>query len=231
MAAAAKLPGGALLGFYQTLATSGSVPYIIASSPIDPLNEVLFNGQSLSTGTIDSGTWSSNGATVAVISAAPAEGAGNYIVSPYAPNFGDAALTTIVKAPATTATTTSTIEHHHDDADGDLYGPGAAAGREQRLRNAARHRSPRPRPASTTPARCWSVPTARWSARPRWRRDSARVRSVAVSGLPAQQSSAAFYVTVRAWNSGDPTEVTRQWSDQLVDMRAATSGSISINLD
>jgi hypothetical protein len=226
MASAAKLPGGALLGFYQTLATSGSVPYIIESSPIDPLNEVLFAAQSLSTGTIDSGTWSSNGATVAVISAAPKEGAGNYIVAPYAPNFGDAVLTTIVKAPAASLTTppptttqtasftAPTLPLAASSASGTLHAtisqttPGKYNSGEVLV--------------SSNGTLVGSAPLADGFG---------SSTSVTVSGLPAQVSSAAYYVTVRAWNSSDPTAVTRQFSDQLVDMRSATSGSVSINLD
>jgi hypothetical protein len=225
MASAAKLPAGALVGFYQTLATSGSVPYIIESSPVDPLNDVLFAGQSLSTGTIDSGTWSSNGATVAVVSAAPHEGAGNYIVSPYAPNFGDAALTTIVKGPAVTTpapTTTPTATFTVPTL------PLAASSASGTLHATI---------SQTTPGKYNSGEVLVSSngtlvgSAPLGTGFSSGTASVTVSGLPAQLSSAAYYVTVRAWNSSDPAVVTRQWSDQLVDMRAATSGSVSINLD
>src|SRR5579863_6334412 len=57
---AATLPAGALIGFYQTLQGSGEIPYVIEESPIDPFNEVLFTPQELSTGTVDSGTWSAS---------------------------------------------------------------------------------------------------------------------------------------------------------------------------
>ncbi|HTL93817.1 MAG TPA: DUF4382 domain-containing protein, partial [Steroidobacteraceae bacterium] len=49
----APLPAGAVVNFYQTLGTQGAVPYVIESSPIDPFNQVLFNDQALSVGTID----------------------------------------------------------------------------------------------------------------------------------------------------------------------------------
>ena len=64
-----------MVSFYQTLARQGEVPYVIESSPLDPFNQVLFSDQALSVGTVDSGTWSTNG-TVTVVSAAPLEGAG-----------------------------------------------------------------------------------------------------------------------------------------------------------
>src|SRR6202050_2964368 len=103
---AATLPAGAAIGFYQTLGTSGSVPYVIESAPIDPFNEVLFNAQGLSSQPVDCGTWCPSGGAINVISAAPAEGAGGYIVSPSAPSYADGPLTT--KIPPSTATTTTT---------------------------------------------------------------------------------------------------------------------------
>jgi hypothetical protein len=54
--------------------------------------------------------------------------------------------------------------------------------------------------------------------------------TVSVSGLPANVPSAAYYVTVRAWNASGAVSA-RQWSDQLIDMRSSTSGTIDIALD
>ncbi len=75
-ASGAALPAGAQVAFYQTLATAGEVPYLIEASPIDPFNQVLANArvlanaQALSTGTLDSGTYSTSGASVTLVSAA-----------------------------------------------------------------------------------------------------------------------------------------------------------------
>ena len=89
---ATALPAGAAVSFYQTLGGKGEVPYVIETAPIDPFNQNLATPQSLSTGTVDSGTWSSSGASIAVVSAAPDEGAGSYVVAATAPSFADGAL-------------------------------------------------------------------------------------------------------------------------------------------
>src|SRR6266446_6713461 len=101
-ASGAALPAGAQIAFYQTLATAGEVPYVIEASPIDPFNQVLASAQALSEGTVDSGTYSASGASVTLLSAAPAEHAGGYLVAASAPSFTDGPLTTIVSAGTTT---------------------------------------------------------------------------------------------------------------------------------
>src|SRR5256885_3791962 len=98
-AAGAALPAGAQVAFYQTLATAGEVPYVIEASPIDPFKQVLANAQALSTGTLDSGTYSTSGASLTLVSTPPKEGAGGYLVAARAPSFTDGALTTAVSAP------------------------------------------------------------------------------------------------------------------------------------
>jgi Domain of unknown function (DUF4382) len=214
-AAASGLPLGALVGFYQTLPTSGSVPYIIESSPIDPVKGNLFNPQALSTGTIDSGTYSSNGATVNVVSAAPLQGAGNYIVSTYAPGFGAASLSTILKAPSSsTATPTATFTVPSlplDSATGAIHATiSAPAGKYSGGEVLVNSNGTLVGGAALDSLGSGSA-------------------SVTVSNLPAEVSSAAYYVTVLAWDSSG--SVTRQWSDELIDMRSATSGSISFSID
>ncbi|HEV2284992.1 MAG TPA: DUF4382 domain-containing protein, partial [Steroidobacteraceae bacterium] len=102
IAAATPLPAGAAVNFYQTLRANGEVPYVIAAVPIDPFNQVLVNAPSLSTGTVDSGTYVSTGATITVVSEDPAESAGSYQVAASAPSYADGALGTKVSAPTTT---------------------------------------------------------------------------------------------------------------------------------
>ncbi|MBV8445784.1 MAG: DUF4382 domain-containing protein, partial [Candidatus Dormibacteraeota bacterium] len=101
----ATLPAGAVVNFYQTTGSQGEVPYVIESSPIDPFNQVLFSNLALSPGTIDSGTWSTNG-TVTIVSSAPAEGAGTYWVAASAPGFSDGTLSksTAVSPPPASGT-------------------------------------------------------------------------------------------------------------------------------
>ncbi|HET7756248.1 MAG TPA: DUF4382 domain-containing protein, partial [Steroidobacteraceae bacterium] len=106
-AATAPLPAGAEVAFYQTLPSAGEVPYVIAASPIDPFSQVLAAARSLSTGTVDSGTYVASGATVTVVSAAPREGAGGYQVAATAPLYADGLLGTTV-APTSAGATTAT---------------------------------------------------------------------------------------------------------------------------
>src|SRR5262249_39208426 len=79
------------------------LPYVIESGPIDPFNQVLDSAQTLSAGTVDSGTYVASGETVTLVSAAPREGTGNYLAAASAPDFADGALTTRVTLPASTS--------------------------------------------------------------------------------------------------------------------------------
>jgi hypothetical protein len=55
---------------------------------------------------------------------------------------------------------------------------------------------------------------------------------VAVNGLPAEAPSALYFVSVRVWNTSDLTgSLQRQWFPQAVDLRSATSGSITLTVD
>jgi len=226
--AATKLPAGAAVGFYQTLATSGSVPYVIESSPIDPFNQVLFNAQTLSEATIDSGTWSSSGAALTVVSAAPAEGAGVYIVSPYAPAYGDAALTTTIKAPAAPAAgspSTATPAPVTVVVPALPLASGTASG-------SLRASVQAPAGKYTTGELLVSSNGALVGSASLGSNLASGSASVTVSGLPADVPSAVYYVSVRAWNASEPAEtLLRQWYPQSIDMRAATSGSIAVTID
>jgi hypothetical protein len=224
--AATKLPAGAAVGFYQTLATQGSVPYVIESSPIDPFNQVLFNAQTLSGATIDSGTWSSSGAALTGVSAAPAEGAGVYIVAPYAPAYGDAALTTKIKAPPAPASgSASTAAPVTVVVPALPLASGTASG--------SLHASVQAPAGKYTTGEllvsCNGTLVGTASLGSDLASGSA---SVTVSGLPADIPSAVYYVSVRAWDASEPADsLLRQWYPQSIDMRTATSGSIAVTID
>ena len=104
----AALPAGAAVTFYQTLPASGEVPYVIDEVGIDPFNFSLVSSEALSTGTIDSGTYSSSGSTITVTSSTPAEGAGTYGVGATAPLYADSVSSTKAVAPASTLGTGAT---------------------------------------------------------------------------------------------------------------------------
>jgi hypothetical protein len=106
-ASSAVLPAGAAITFYQSL--SGAVPYVIDEVGIDPFNtngsgNLLNTPEFLSAGTIDTGTYNSNGGTITITSSQPANGPGTYAVAAVAPLYADgiASSSANVVAPAST---------------------------------------------------------------------------------------------------------------------------------
>jgi Domain of unknown function (DUF4382) len=224
---AATLPAGALVRFYQTLARKGEKPYLIEASTIDPFNEVLFTPQTLATETIDSGTWSASGTNITLVSAAPLEGSGNYIVSAGAPSYSDGPLTTIIKAPASSSSTTSTSATPVTVTLPALtLAPGTTAGSLAALVH------------PTSPGKYDQgellvshngtlVATASLDAAL-----AGAGGSVTVSGLPAETADAVYYVSVRAWNSSDPAgTLQRQWYPSVIDMTGSSRGAIVLTVN
>jgi hypothetical protein len=214
----AQLPAGALVGFYQTLGTQAEVPYVIESSPIDPFNQVLFNAQALSVGTVDSGTWSTNG-TVTVVSAAPKEGAGTYLVAASAPGFSDGTLSSKVSVSVPKSGTAVVV------VPALTLGSGAGAG----TLSAAI--------VATTPGKydqgqlLLSHDGALVAATSLDAVLTGAGGNVTVPGLPAGTPDAVYYATVRAWKSTDTSLVQRQWYPQVIDLRTSTSGSIALTIN
>jgi hypothetical protein len=219
----ALLPAGAVVNFYQTLGGMGEVPYVIESSPLDPFNQVLFNNQALSVGTVDAGTWSTNG-KVTIVSAAPQELAGYYLVAGSAPGFSDGTLDRKKPISPPTSGTTATV----------VVPPlalesGASAGSL----------------AATVVA---SAPGKYDQGQLLLSHDGALVAAamldnvlkqgaggvVTVAGLPSGTPDAVYYATVRAWNStsnNPATTVQRQWYPEVIDLRTSTSASISLTVN
>jgi hypothetical protein len=213
----ALLPAGAVVGFYQTLGAKGEVPYVIESSPIDPFNQVLFNAQGLSSGTVDSGTWSTNG-TVTIVSAAPAEGAGTYLVAASAFGFSDGTLSRNVSVSAPQSGTANVV------VPAVTLAPGASAGTL----------------AATVIA---AVPGQFDQGELLLSHDGTLVATasldavlaqgtggiVTVRGLPSGTPDAVYYATVRAWKGSG--SVQRQWYPQAIDLRTATSAAIGLTVN
>jgi Domain of unknown function (DUF4382) len=215
----ALLPAGAVVNFYQTLGGKGEVPYVIESSPIDPFNQVLFNPQALSVGTIDSGTWSTNG-TVTVVSAAPQEKAGTYLVAASSPGFSDGTLSSKVSVSQQSSGTAMVVVPALTLESGASAGSLAAA------------------VVASTPGKydqgqlLLSHDGALVAAAPL---DAVLSQGtggiVTVPGLPAGTPDAVYYATVRAWKSSDPSSVQRQWYPQVIDLRTSTSGTIALTVN
>jgi hypothetical protein len=215
----AALPAGAVVNFYQTLGAQGEVPYVIESSPIDPFNQVLFNDQALSVGTVDSATWSTNG-TVSVVSAAPREGAGSYLVAASAPGFSDGTLSskTIVSMPksGTAMVVVPSLAVESGATAGSLVATVVATspGKYDQGQLLLSHDG-----ALVVAASLDAVLTQGAGG------------IVTVGGLPSGTPDAVYYATVRAWKSTDPSAVQRQWYPQVIDLRSSTSGAIALTVN
>ncbi len=225
-AAAAPLPASALVGFYQTLAASGEVPYVIEARPVDPFNRTFVNAQSLSEATIDSGTYAASGQTITLTSATPAEGAGTYRVSASAPLFADGALTTTVSAPASSTTSAVLIT---------VPTLTVAPGVSLASLSAA---VSQPTPGKYD--RGELIVTHDGAVVGTVALDAALTQtsggSVLINGLPAATGnatdSALYYLTVRAWNSSDPAGTShRQWYSTPIDLRNGNAASIQLTID
>ena len=220
--AAVALPAGALITFYQTLAGAGEVPYVIEASPIDPFNLVLASDQSLSRETMDSGTYSTSGATITLISAAAAEGAGRYLVAASAPSFADGSLATSVSAPPAGTTTPVLVS-----VPALALAPGTSSGSIS---------------ASITQAtsgkydRGELLVTHDGALVAHAALDSALAQgagaTATVNGVPAGTATAVYYLTVRAWNSRDaPGTLRRQWYPTALDLRGSLTGSLGLTIN
>jgi hypothetical protein len=208
-----------VVNFFQTLGGKGEVPYVIESSPIDPFNQVLFNAQALSVGTVDSGTWSTNG-TVTVVRAAPNEGAGTYLVAASSPGFSDGALSSKVSVSQPKSGTAMVVVPALTLKSGASAGSLAAA------------------VVSSTPGKydqgqlLLSHDGALVAVAPL---DAVLSQGtggiVTVPGLPAGTTDAVYYATVRAWKSTDPGSVQRQWYPQVIDLRTSTTASIDLTVN
>jgi len=221
-ATAAPLPAGAEVAFYQTLPSAGEVPYVIEAAPIDPFNQVLANAQSLSTGTVDSGTYVSTGATITVVSAAPAEGAGTYQVAASAPLYADGALGTTVAAPTTAGVTTA--------------GPVQVATLALAAGNSAASVAASVQPSSAGKYDHGELMLSQngqlIASAPIDAALSAGGGTVQLAGLPGGTPGSVYYVSVRAWNSSDPSgTLTRQWYPDAVDLRSASSANVQVSVN
>ena len=221
-ASAAVLPAAAQVAFYQTLATAGEVPYLIEASPIDPFNHVLASAQALSKGTVDSGTYTASGASVTLVSAAPAEGAGRYLVAASAPSFTDGTLTTTVSAPPAGTTTPVAVT-----VPALTLAPGATSGSIS---------------ASVTQATAGKydhgelLVTHDGTLVATTPLDAALTQgagaTITVNGLPTGLSAALYYVAVRAWNSRDASgTLQRQSYPTAIDLRGSATGAVQVTIN
>ena len=222
------LPAGAWVAFYQTLATKGEVPYLIEASPIDPFNQTLANfnqtlanAEGLSTGTIDSGTYNASGATVTLVSAAPVEKEGGYLVAASAPGYQDGPLTTSVAAPQSGTTAPPVTLPALTLAAGDSPGSisvsitQATAGKYDHGELLVGHDGALIA-AAPLDAALTQGPGA----------------TVTVNSVPSGTPASLYYLTVRAWKSAAPSSTLhRQSYSTPIDLRGSASGSAQLTIN
>jgi hypothetical protein len=97
-------PTSSLVGFFQTLPLSAEVPYLVEARAVDPISGVFASDQSISSGSLQYGSYVSGG-TVSLTSANPSEGAATYVIGAVNAAFGAAKLGTTVRSPGNTTTT------------------------------------------------------------------------------------------------------------------------------
>jgi hypothetical protein len=201
-------PPGALVSFYQTLA-SGEAPYLIEATPMDPFSLTLFASDSLSEGTVDSGTYVSGG-SVTLTPVTPVEGAGNYALSAQAPLFADGPLTTLVGSSTTLATPPPLIPAAGSLSTLSLTVSAATPGKYDQGELIVSH--------DGAVVQTVAIDTALTQN---------GGQNIVIGGLPGGASSSVYYLSTRAWKSsgGDPAgTLQRQSFVTPVDLR---SGSVS----
>jgi hypothetical protein len=213
-AAASPLPAGARIGFYQSI-DAQDAPYVIESSPIDPFNQNLFNAQSLSTGTVDSGTWSTSGGAISVVSAQPTQGAGNYWVAASAPFYTDGSLSdqtrVTSRVPAAVVPELSLVS---GAVPGSLtVNIQTTAGKYDQGELLVSHDGALVASLSLNNVLSQGGGT------------------VAFSALPAGTPTSLYYLSVRVWKNGANPTATRQWYPNAIDMRSNLSGLLPLTIN
>ena len=221
----APLPAGAFLNLYQTIPNSGEIPYLVEQAALDPFARTLFSDLSLSAGTLDYGSYVSGG-NVSLTTVTPSQGTGVYVVSAQAPLFSDAALTTTVTQPSSGTATVL------------IAPPAMFAATGSTL-------------DSLSLAVSAAIPGKYSQGELIVSHDGAVVQTVAIDSALAQNggttvqipalpggsggtsfSSAVYYVSVRAWNSTNPSgSLHRQSYSTPVDLRGGSITGLTVSID
>jgi trimeric autotransporter adhesin len=232
----ATLPAGAAVAFYQTLPGSSEVPYVIEMAAIDPINRTLVLPQPLSSGQVQSGTYTntstltttvdSTGQTLTLTAANPQEGAGTYKVGGVATLFGEASLGTTVSAPTSSSSSSSSSSSAAQvtpaalpvesgaasaaiTATVTVSSPGAYNGGELFVSQGGTVIASTPLSSSVLAAG----------------------GTVTLSGLPSGISQARYYLSTLVWNTSDPTSLTPQSYPTEVDLSGSSGASVQVAIN
>ncbi len=236
------LPAGAQVGFYQTLPDNTGVPHAIEMKSIDPFTLTFPTNwpAKLSGGSIDYGTFSSSGSTIALNTAVnPTEGAATYRVAASAPLFADGPLTSTTGTTTLTGATTGAVTVPLVSAQ-----TAATAITVPTLAPASGITGVTSFQVSQTNTfnKGYLIVSHDGSIVATAALDTALARSgtstLTISGLPAGTSSqgtadsALYYVSVRVWNSASPTTtLVREIYPTALDLRSSTNVAYSLTIN
>jgi Domain of unknown function (DUF4382) len=230
------LTAGALVGFYQTVPAANEVPYLIMQMPVDPFTKGFDVDVSVPTSQIQYGTFSSSASTVSLTSADPAEGASSYRLAANAPMFtegtftnpvlGTTAATTLVAVPTlipqsgfTSPGTIVNVSQTNTFDRGDLIISHDGAIVQTVVLDTALQRT------GTTTLAIPGLPTGGGTTFA----GSTAAGTTSTSGTTVPP--ALYYVSVRVWNSANPTNtLTRETFPNPLDLRNLTSASYSLTI-
>ena len=224
LSSTATLPAGAIMSLYQTLPGNGEVPYVIEQSTIDPFNNVLQMNLPVSSGLIQSGSYTPNSdQAITLTNATPAEGSGSYTVAANATSFTDGTLSSIVSAPSSgTVSATPAALVVDGNAINDSY---TATILQSSAGSYDRGQLIVSRDGAIIAAASLNTALATTNG------------TVTVNGLPGGSASKSFAaglydVSLRVWNSTDPSgTLQHQYFPAAIDVRSGsvTGAQLTIN--
>src|SRR5579875_1858650 len=216
---------GAWIGFYQTIPSSGEVPYLIEARPIDPFTGTFDANQLLSAANFSYGTYVS-GSTTTLTTAAPAEGAATYHVAASAPLYGDGALSATV-APASSSGSAATFSV----AALSLPSGSTSASVAGTINVASPGKYDKGELLLTQNGAIVAVtPLDAYLA-------GARAAATLFNGVPGGSSASPFayglyYAEAWVWSSADPAgTLSRQPQTAAIDLTGGSASGITINIE
>ena len=222
----APLPAGSIISLYQTLPSSGEVPYVIEQSVIDPFNNIMQVNLPVSSGLVQTGTYTTaTDQAITLTNATPIEGTGSYTVAATATFFNDGALTTTVSAPtsSTVSLAAPAALTVSSDASSDSYTAtimqSSAGSYDQGQLIVSRDSTI----IATTSLNAALAATSGGS--------------VTINGLPGGSSSSTlatglYDVSIRVWNSQDPAgTLQHQYFSAAVDVRNGNASGTQLTIN
>jgi hypothetical protein len=228
-----------MVGFYQTLPGTNELPYLIEQKAIDPFTRAFPTDWpvKVSSASIDYGTFSSSGSAVSLNTSNPTEGASTYRLAASAPLFLDGPITATAATTTTAAVTTIPTVNSSTTAAVAVPTLAAASGSVSTgLTFQIGHSNTYDKGYLILSHDGAVVSTV---ALDTLLAQSSSAGSLGVSGIPvgsstvlATDSSALYDVSVRVWNSANPSgTVKREIYPSSLDLRSTVTAVYSLKID